>query len=607
MPNLPKNFLLKVVKFNTFILAVSSFLVSIFLPNAALAQSSDEIGHQVSGTDIIIPSTDFKSGDVINGELVLQNKDTRPSNDWIYRASITEDNEGGPGDIINSVLYKDVISIPGNQETKLNFSIPLLTTLPTGTYGLEVELLTASVANPGPFFYKQIKVTGSGAGFLTIKKLALVANDVEEPPTVGLPHKASDTLKARMEIENKNQSAITATPEFKIYIRQSHKEPFQVVSTSETVFPGNSTKTVDLDIPALPEGNSYWGEAIFKTEDQQVAKIAPFRIVISGTSAKIIRVTTDKTEYKKGETVKVLVEYTGPVEDYPTGDLGSGDLQVKIKSGFRQIGSGEATIDLNQAGSAEINIPASASFKNSEIEVTILKDSKVLDQFISKQNGGNNLVDLATSNLVPILGVLGVASVVLVGVLLRKRKKLFWTFLGLVFLSSALFVGGFKVKEVFANHCFITCSQQQTDLSDSRAGHGVNPLVHEWNGPSRDSLWRPGERPNFGGRMLQNGCGNTFGAPGYGLPNRTTFRIQYNTLAWNVRGGDVLGTQTDGSTARSYVGWFWNGWSVPNNIPQKEALLQAEPEGYNLQGSPQHYDRLLLSERVFFGQQDQAH
>lgn len=602
MPKLPsKNHFVRTIKTNTLLGLILAFSASLFYPSITLAQTSAENGHSLSATDIVISKTDFNSGETISGQLLVKNSSNKTSSDWIYRASITKDSEMGPGDIINSVFYKKTLSIGGNKETKLNFSIPVLKTLPTGVYGLEVELLTASVANPGPFFYKKINVSGSGEGFLTVNKLALLANDKEEPPTVGLPHKPEDSLKARIEVENKSSKEVVAKPEFNIYIRQSHKEPFNKVSTENVTVNANSTKTIDLDIPNLPPGNSYWGEVIFKSGNEQIAQIAPFRIVLSGVSAKIISVSTDKNYYQKGENVQVLVEYTGPVEDEPKTDLGNGKVVVKVKSGFTTIGEGETTIDLNQAGLAVVNLKAGSGFNNSEIDVSILQGVQVLDQFTSKQAGGNSLENLLLNYLIYIVAAVGFLIFLFALFMVRKSRKLVVLLLAFGLVGVATF-GGFRVKQVFANHCFISCSQQQTDISDRTTGHGANPLRHEWNGPSRDSLWRPGQRPNFGGRMWQDGCGNTFGAAAFGLPNRTQFRIQYNTLAWNVQGGDLLGTVTDNSgNARSSVGWFWNGWSVPNNIPQKEALLQAVPEGYNLQGSPQHYDRLLLSERVFFG------
>jgi len=245
-----------------------------------------------------------------------------------------------------------------------------------GEYTLMIQIVTGRGMELG-WKTTPLHLRGNNK-FLDIITSKVTSGGKDVLPLQGIIVAPTDDVFTTFNVENKGEE-ITATPNIKIYQRDSTMPVVNEYNDQPTTFKKGEIKEIKLLLPKFQTPESYLAEIKFKQGGEVVSGINYARWVVEGGNGKVIYIKTDKDYFRAGENINLTVENVGPAD---MTDLGQGTLEVVItdqQGNF--IGKALNDVPLNfNTFSSKISIPVKSDLVSPKIDVKLTKNGKILDE-----------------------------------------------------------------------------------------------------------------------------------------------------------------------------------------------------------------------------------
>lgn len=349
---------------------LAGFTISYF-PIQANAELAPEIFVQSVEIDSI-------NGNEIKGKFTVWNSEKYYLSDLNYKIELFQGTDFAKLQLINLKISEETFFVAPNKKITKSFIYQYPKNIADGDYTVRAQIMTSRGSELG--WRDQIVSLKGENKFLEMlsdSPRVLTAGQ-EFFPAEGVNVDPKQKVTASFKAKNPGKE-ITATPNIKIFQRQTNMPVVKEYQDSPITFNKGETKEIKLDMPALENPESYLAEIKFFNGEEQISGIRYFRWVVKGTGGKILYVKADKDYYKAGEDINLTIESIGPAD---AKDIGNGELKIAVyDKNEKLIAETSQYVLLNSSPfSSVISIPVKNDLVSPKINVKLTKDGKNLDE-----------------------------------------------------------------------------------------------------------------------------------------------------------------------------------------------------------------------------------
>ncbi|HEV2601590.1 MAG TPA: hypothetical protein VGT41_04785, partial [Candidatus Babeliales bacterium] len=364
---------------------------------------------------------------------LLINGDSTGISDIIYKISLTApyDSNGQLGTVYNTVTA-DPQFLDANQQKLVTFSYPLPQAFSGKNLNLHIQAFLKS-GTPLGWADTNLSVSG-GLPILTVSNGFLTVDGQQYPVDVGPTlYETSTSTTVSIKLSNTNNTAITVTPNIKVYNRTIDNSPLKTYAGDAVTVKANSSVTVTYPLDRFSnKAGVYAGDISFVDANNSVRALDfQYRYIVAGNIITISSITSTASLIKSGDIIPITINYSGSPYDIATGNIsgnGSAQLDVKIFNEKDElVGTYSDTTDFNIGSSKNISIKAQAAAQAIRVEVTATQNGTVVATYSTKLSANydqakNNIVTNGDNNHMTAImyGILGVIIVIILIALIIK-------------------------------------------------------------------------------------------------------------------------------------------------------------------------------------------
>ncbi|MDP3685782.1 MAG: NBR1-Ig-like domain-containing protein, partial [bacterium] len=258
--------------------------------------------------------------------------------------------------------------------------------LPEADYRLRIRIITSQGRALG-WQDVPIRLGTAGAPFVLLQTGPIILPDgTTAHPNEGPNVDAGASLKFQARGENRSETALTVIPHLELYQwdltgKKLREQDFDPLSIS-------SRQTANIELPVTAETTPDAYHAVLTLRDQQGNRIssqATYRVVVKGTSGKVVTARFKKLATMKGETAIVAADVVGPADRETTVNA---TAAVELLDGDASIAEQTVPVSLDlgvKIVEATFVLPRDTQHPGFRI---ILRDASgmILDQYTSHAN-----------------------------------------------------------------------------------------------------------------------------------------------------------------------------------------------------------------------------
>lgn len=333
---------------------------------------------QLYFTELNIEKSTLYAGEEVRGNFVVWNYEDSIIPDLSYRFKLFGKDEKGYFDVVmdDSPGGQNLNFFPG-EKSRINFAYILPKNLFSDDYELRIQFFNSKGV---PMVWEQVPITverGEGK-FLTLKNPWFLKDGRNLSINSDVSYNSTETPQIVFEVSNQSSLTVKARPEVTIYEYNVNENPMQKIRGDSIVLKGGEVQNQKFDLIRLERPGSYVSQLkMYDGNDDLISNSIYFYWLISGKEVEIVQVTTDKTSYDAGETVKGSVDIVVPEKSGEKGDL---VIKITTKDGV-VVGETKKEIDL-KTGSFDITATTNQKVSNPVIETSIVsKENERLDRY----------------------------------------------------------------------------------------------------------------------------------------------------------------------------------------------------------------------------------
>jgi hypothetical protein len=546
-----------------------AIIATLFVPILAKAQVVNLPGIYVK--DLSLDKTTYNSGDTVKGTFTLSNTENYAVSNIYYMVLLMGDYKNTvPNTQYDHTTLIGPFNFSAGEKKTVDFSYNLPKGL--GGDGLGIQIHAAMQNGTGlGWADSMIKVTGSGSflkfteGYVEIGKNKF---GLQEGPMVYEGSKAY----LNVTFKNPSTSAISATPDIKIYNRSETNGLLKEFNQDKVTIKANGSVSLKIELPNFNfDPKVYIGKLdLVDDSGNKVAPTTDFRYIVYGDIVTINQVTVDRESIQKGESLVVTVNYSGAPFDVMSGKTATStpaDLSINIfNEENKLVGSYSGKEDFNAKTQSILNISAEENAKTLRVEVTASRNGKILAKYTTTFEGDKNKVN-PNSGFFNSLGVKGMSALIIVIVALLSlvfirivsRSKVLLIIIAFVIIVFAVVFfstnSSVKAFTIDTNHS-ITSFNDTSGCTDYHCTQIYNVFV---NSPSGN--YGPGQAASLQVGASASACGNRamyFTISALGKSNEVV-RDQYAPgNLYNTLSVPFTTATTSGSHSISFSMKFWN-------------------------------------------------
>jgi hypothetical protein len=334
------------------------------------------------------------------------------------------------------VLSDETITLLANETREIPFTYTP-PSLPEGEYRLRIRWVTSQGRRLG-WQDSPIRLGTPGASFVLLQTGPIILPNGElVQPLEGVNIAPGTAITIQGIATNTNAAPVTVTPRVAVYrwgmtgqkVSEENVPPVSLASQEKE-------KVIDIPLTAAATPDAY--HVIVSLHDATGARIsstAPFRYVVTGTSAKVVAAQFDPLAIKQGETTTISATVVGPADRETTTN---GSVTIGLLNNGAVVAEQDTPVTLDQSVQAlTASFPLASDLTAPGLRVIIRDaDGTVLDTYeVTPELTAEQLAEAAAPAEAPLvvstpslgrwgmLAALIVLAVVLVALLVWYRMK----------------------------------------------------------------------------------------------------------------------------------------------------------------------------------------
>ncbi len=285
------------------------FLIALFIfcilnnKNTILAQ-----GEGVYVNDLFLDKTEYNEKEIIKGSVrIFNNSDSRESDVYIQTfISTSLDNQT----IESDFQYGKNIYLESKSNNVFNFEHVLNTELNT-----KADLVVVVYSKDGTFLnqiQKPINIKSEkNKKILTLNNFNIEVDGKNFFPQQGPTVKKDGDIFINFKIDKVGIKGLSVKPKIELYNRTTfNNKPVETIMLDDIVIVLDSNKEYRLKLPTNINPLVYAGVLTFENAEYYIPS-SYFRYILEGSIGTILNINTSSLDAKKGEKIKVNIEYAG--------------------------------------------------------------------------------------------------------------------------------------------------------------------------------------------------------------------------------------------------------------------------------------------------------